>query len=278
MLQKNVLTGALFMFGIAINSPVMLFGCVVAMLAGLFVAKLCQFDVDKVDSGLYGYNAALSGITVLYLLPLNFISFVLVIFAAALSTLLMHLALRKLPELSPFTMPFVVSSWLLFALVEFSSLVTLEQSTLVSVTTVTLLDYFQGALRGVAQIMLQDNWLTGVIFLFALLVQDYKVGLWALAGSVLSIQLASLFGFAEALILLGLYGYNGCLVAIALSAIYPKKYGLILFALVTSLLMMQLFIEFSLPALTAPFVLSTWLAIVLNVSSAKRLKAAIIDD
>jgi urea transporter len=175
-------------------------------------------------------------------------------------------------------MPFVVSSWLLFALVEFSSLVTLEQSTLVSVTTVTLLDYFQGALRGVAQIMLQDNWLTGVIFLFALLVQDYKVGLWALAGSVLSIQLASLFGFAEALILLGLYGYNGCLVAIALSAIYPKKYGLILFALVTSLLMMQLFIEFSLPALTAPFVLSTWLAIVLNVSSAKRLKAAIIDD
>ena len=261
MLQKNAVTGFLFLLGVGVSSPTMLLGSLLATLTGLIVAKKCQFDKSARQNGLYGFNAALAGITVLYLLPINFLSLVLVIFAGALSTLLMHLFITKLPRIPPFTMPFVLSSWLLFLLVDFSGLLKVEQSTVVFATSATTLDYLQAGLRGVAQVMLQDSWLTGAIFLCALFISSYKVAIWGAFSSVLAMLIASLFGHPQDMILMGLYSFNACLVAIALLAYYPKKPWLIILAIIVSVLLTKAFEQITLPALTAPFVITTWLMI-----------------
>lgn len=262
-LQKSAMTGLLFLLAIALNSPAMLFGCIVATVTGLLVAKLCQFDSALIQGGLYGYNAALAGIAVLYFLPLNLASFILVIFSGALSTLLMHLMLTRQVTLSPLTMPFVLCSWVLFALIDVVGLIQLKHTEILIPETFTLLHYFQASMRGVAQVMFQDNWLSGIIFILALSFYSYKVAIWGIFGALLSTLLAVVFGFSTELILLGVYGYNGCLVAIALSGIFPRRYGVIIAAVIATLFIMKIFEAASFPAFTAPFVLVTWLATVI---------------
>ena len=71
MLQGNAITGLLFLLGIALNSPTMLLGSILAIISAFAVAKLCRYDVNIVQQGLYGFNAALVGVAVFYFLPIK---------------------------------------------------------------------------------------------------------------------------------------------------------------------------------------------------------------
>ena len=121
-------------------------------------------------------------------------------------------------------------------------------------------------LRGVGQVMFQNNPLTGLLFLVGILVNSSKfcgAGLLGLAASTLA---AHLLGADRALIRAGLFGFNGILVGIALAFFFEFDLLLavyiVLGAVVSTVVMMaliNLLSPWDMPALTAPFVLTTWL-------------------
>jgi len=273
MLQANPITGLLFLIGIGINSITMLLGCLLAILSSLVTAKLFQYDSEPINKGTYSFSAALVGISVFTLLPLSFIVFVLVIFGGVLSTLLMHFMITKIPSMPALTTPFILTTWIIVLIIDYAALVipSLENQTgsvnlesIITPVTMSFIDSLGGAFRGVGQVMLQDNWLSGAVFFCALLFSSYKTALWAILASLTGFVIATWLGFSQERAEMGLYGFNACLIAVTLIDRYPNKYWLTLFAILLSVLITRAFEEVTIPALTAPFVMTIWIIVGLD--------------
>jgi urea transporter len=132
--------------------------------------------------------------------------------------------------------------------------------------------------HGVSQVMFQASLWTAIFFLVGIAISDWQHASWVLLGSIVGalVGVYHASGAAtrldpESLIVrglyenvaLGLYGYNATLAAVALflwrkSAI-PALLGMLLAVLLT-----ELFPLVGLPALTAPFVVATWLVLALG--------------
>ena len=129
-------------------------------------------------------------------------------------------------------------------------------------------------LRGVGQVVFQSNWLSGIIILVAIAVNSPVYLVAAILGTAVSTFTAVFLGVDRGLIDAGLLGFNGTLVGIGL-AFYQSTdftngnwpdvflYVLIVVGSAMSTVILSaiasLFGGRSVPTLTAPFVLATWL-------------------
>lgn len=256
MLQQSAVTGFLFMIGIGLNSPTMLLGGIVATLSGLAAARLLRYDPDSIHRGLYGFNAALVGIAVLFFMPINALLVGWLICGGVLSTLIMHFMLMRLPAIPPFTAPFIISTWLIFALANVLG-ITLSFPPFPPVAAG---DFFS-VMRGVGQVMFQDYWLSGLVVVVGLFAHSRNAGVWAIIGSGSGMLIARSFGFSEELVLMGIYGFNASLVAIALSEHFGENVFPVFLGIIACVLLLTGFEWVGLPALTAPFVLASWLVL-----------------
>jgi len=258
MLQKNVTTGFLFCFGIAISSLTMLLGGIIAILASLALTEICRYKQTLVLSGVYSFNAALLGLAMGVFLPIGVSSLALIILGALLSTVLMHLFIKCEAKIIALTAPFIISTWLLLLIIDAFNV----EKTLPLLSTYAAGNLFESLfalMRGIAQVMFQDQWLSGIIFVLALLFSSYKTAVWVVVGSGTGMLTAQYLGYPEHLRLMGIYGVNASLVVIVLSDYYEKESYLIFIGIVLCVVFTGLFEQFNFPALTAPFVLSCWL-------------------
>jgi len=128
--------------------------------------------------------------------------------------------------------------------------------------------------RGFSQVMLQNNALTGLLFLLGILYNSWIMAIGALIGVLASTLLAKLFGYDKEDIENGLYGFNGVLVGIALVFFFGLNIESVIILILASILssfVMKKMSGRTLPPYTAPFVISTWVAfvfvIILNLMS-----------
>lgn len=116
-------------------------------------------------------------------------------------------------------------------------------------------------LRGVGQVMLQNNAVTGLLFLTGVFYNSWIMGLGAIVGNVVGTISAKWFHYMDEDIHDGLYGFNGALVGIALLFYYGLNVHSALAVIVGTILSTIIMhaMKAIMPAFTAPFVLSTWL-------------------
>ena len=119
-------------------------------------------------------------------------------------------------------------------------------------------------LRGVSQVMLQNNSYSGLLFLIAIFYNSSLFGMAALIGSLTATLTAIILSVKSTLVRDGLFGFNGSLVAIAL--IYflqptPLAWAYVIFASTISTILMATTLEvlkpWKLPTLTIPFVITS---------------------
>jgi len=99
-------------------------------------------------------------------------------------------------------------------------------------------------MRGVGQVMFQNNPITGLLFLFGIFINSNKNALSALLGLVVASLAAYLLGADRTLIRNGLFGFNGVLTGIALSVFLEWDWHvavyIVLGAIVSTIVMMGL--------------------------------------
>ncbi len=124
--------------------------------------------------------------------------------------------------------------------------------------------FLDSVLRGIGQVMLQNNSYAGLFFLMGICYNSVLYGFAVLVGAAASTATAELLGVARASVRAGLFGFNGSLVAIAL--LYFLEPNLlawcyvVLAAACTTVVMaafLNLLSTWKIPALTAPFVFIT---------------------
>ncbi len=291
MFQNNPLTGLLFLIGIFYNSALFGLAALIGLLISTVTAMVLGVDRNLIRAGLFGFNGVLTGIGLAVFLRWNGVLVGYIIVAAVVSAIVMMALARLLSawDMPALTAPFVLSAWLfLFAALLFAYLqpTVLIQPALpnprapvltilrplplsLAGAGVTLGNLAEAWFRGVGEVFFQDNLVTGIIFLLAILVNSRISAAFAALGSAVGLVTALLLGGNGFWIYHGLYGFNAVLCAIAVGGIFfvftwkSALYALVC-ALVGTIVMGSLsgfLTPLGMPALTAPFVLSAWLFI-----------------
>jgi urea transporter len=95
--QENALTGACFVLGIGLSSPLMAVGAVVGTAIGTATAFGLKFDKSEQAAGIYGFNAALVAIATLFFFRVAPLALLLLGVSSFVATILTWLARRYLP-------------------------------------------------------------------------------------------------------------------------------------------------------------------------------------
>jgi len=164
--------------------------------------------------------------------------------------------------MSPYTFPFIISTWIIVALAGVTGILP-PQPPALSVPALSL-DLFSAISMGFSQVMFQASILTGIIFIAAILANSRTNALYALIGSLVGTLFALALSFPPSLINIGIFGYNGVLCGAAFAG---EKKNAALYALASIMLSVITLFGFQssgIPALTAPFVFSTWLVLMLG--------------
>ncbi len=283
MFQNNPLSGALFLVAIGWGSyaagvPQVSIAGLVAVVVATLTAQWLHVDETSLNSGLYGYNAYLVGLALATFLARGPLLWGYVVLGAAVSVVAMLGIANAVKswELSAFTFPFVLTTWLLLlATYGFSGLTgaALPSGKVVAAfqpyetSPLKVVDFIQGALHSISQVFLKGNGVAAVLMLVGLAVNSFAAAAFALGGAVLAVATAHLLGAESELITGGLRGFSPVLTAIALGTVFYRPSWRVvaytavgtLFTVVAQSALDVALTPLAIPALTMPFVLVSWL-------------------
>ena len=257
MLQPHAGTGLLFLAGIALASPWMLAGAVVGAVVGPLAALLAGFDRGDIEQGLYGFNSTLVGLAIPFFLKPTPTAWALIAAGSVASTLVMRLMGRL--GIPAYTAPFILTTWAALLAAHAAAGRSIDEPP--SPPAVAPGGFVAAVVRGEAEVMLGANVATGLLFLAGLWLSQPWHALMAFLGSTVGTALAEYHGDAYEAVSIGIYGYNASLAAIALFIRRRSLATPMLAALIATPLTEFFPKSLGLPALTAPFVASTWLVL-----------------
>jgi urea transporter len=250
--QENALSGFLFAIGIAMSSPLMALGAVVGSAIGRATAWILKFDGSVLKAGIYGINPAVIGIATLFFFPLGVVSSCLMVVGCVVAALLTEAFRRYVPFMT-YATPFNLTFWPIYFLgpalgaprIEFAEPVTAS--------------FVEAVAFGIGQVLFQASIWTTLFFLAGMALNNWRHACWAVVASLVGMLVGIYHHDSSAEVAaLGLYGYNAVLAALALSVWRPSVLAPFL-GILLSVPLTENFPLLGLPALTAPFVLSTWL-------------------
>jgi urea transporter len=282
MFQDNPLTGALFLIAIAWGSyaagvPQVAIAGVVAVIVATLTALWLRVDGESLNAGLFGFNAVLVGLALATFLASGPLLWVYVILGAAISVVVMLATTNVVkPWGGALTFPFVLTTWLLLlATYGFSGLAgtALPSGKVVAAfqpyqaSPLQPIDLVSGVFQSISQVFLKGSGIAALLLLAGLAVNSLAAAGFALGGAILAVLTAHLFGAESDLITGGLLGFSPVLTAIALGIVfYQPSWRVVaytalatVFTVIAQSALNVALTPFAIPALTAPFVLVTWL-------------------
>ena len=263
-LQPSSRSGGLFILGIAVNSLSQCIVALIAILVGLLTARCLKVSTQEMTQGLYGYNAALLALATSHFFSITPVSLILIIAGSVITSFLMQKMLRHSATFPPLTAPFILTAWVLLMIGN-----SFELTQQVLPDNAEIDQFYTAVARGIGQVLFQDNALSGILCLAGLLSYSRLAAVWAVIGSASGVFFASLLSFPETLINNGSYSFNAVLAGIALASCFPRKFILPIIGISITILLTRVFQLVDLTSLTAPFVLASWLVIVISKQKLK---------
>lgn len=282
MFQDARLAGLLFLAAIAVESLALAAAALAGSVAASCLASAVRADRGLLRAGMFGFNGALSALAMIHFLAPGSPAWAVAILASCGSTILMlaltaGLARWKLPAL---TAPFVLTTLAaLLASAHLGGLLTAHRAEAGASSAVAAPDgaisaatLGEGVLNGVAQVFFLGNPVSGLLLVAGLLVASRRASAAALMGSLIGFLAGRAMGAPEAELRAGAFGFNSALCAIALASVLlvPGRRAQV-HALLAAVLAPCVGVGCSaalgalgLPALTLPFVLTTWTFLLLD--------------
>lgn len=253
MLQPSPMVGVAFLAGAFLNSPILAIFALVGCLSSTLTAWALKFPDEERYDGLYGFNGGLVGLGTGYFYDTQAWLLAFVVVGGMITSIIMYRMLRG--GIRPFTFPFVVTTWMIMLLLTATGW---ASPTVWSEPDSTSFNILDGMARGYGQVLFQEHVLTGLIFVAAIAIRDWVQGLYATLATILGLVCGLVMGFPIDAVNLGLFGYNGVLCAILFAGRSGKDFISAVTAILFSVVIVRLFHIAGFPALTFPFVVSSW--------------------
>lgn len=276
--QDHPLTGLIILTALLWGSPLVGAGSVIGLSVATATAMALRVDGTEIRRGLYGYNGLLVGAGITTFLVMTPLTWLVLVLGAA-SSILVGAALTRILatwHLPPLTAPFVLTTILvLLCAYAFTGLPIAGMAPPAfpeaarasgAASLPDLVRLGQSTLKGIGQIFLIGNAVTGALILVALAVSSLRVALLAVMGAATGLVVALVCGAPASMIEAGLYSFSPALTAIALGSVFVKPTGhaaRVAFIAAVATVFVQAGMTVALaplgvPPLTGPFVVATW--------------------
>ena len=124
--------------------------------------------------------------------------------------------------------------------------------------------FIDNVLKGIGQIMLQENRWTGLLFLIGIFMGSWQCGVAVLLSTAAGTFTAMKLKYAHSEINAGLYGFSAALVGVALSFLFQTTlliWVLIVLGGALAAIVQHFFIQKKIPVFTFPFIIITWVLV-----------------
>ena len=223
-LQDNGWSGLLITIGMFFSHWTLGVTCFLGSLIGTLTAKALKAKDGDIEFGLYGFNASLAYMCVMFTFATNDahatlnganpILWVLGAVAAVIATVIMHVFVTK--GWTAFTFPFVVTCWVLCWAFAKYNVLGLEQTTPALPDYTGTVDAITTPFYGWAEVNFGANFLTGVFIFLGLAISSPSVAMWGTAAATLGGLFAHyVLGIDANVLANGLYSFSPILVACA---------------------------------------------------------------
>lgn len=274
MLQENRWTGLLFLIGIFFGSWQGGVAVLLSTAVGTFTAMKLRYPQSEINAGLYGFSAALVGVALSFVFRATLLIWLLIAIGGALATIIQHFFIQK--KIPVFTFPFIVVTWICICLLHHFTQIPPSEMMTAKMGPVDY-DDFLTCTNGFGEVIFQGGILSGIIFFIAVFISSPAAALYGLAGSVIGAYISHINGEPIDKIHMGLFGFNAVLSAIAFSG-FKKTDGLwVLIAVFLTVVIDDLLIDYNILSevggvLTFPFVVGTWLTLLIQKIFLKKQK------
>ena len=223
-LQDNGWSGLLITIGMFFSHWTLGVTCFLGSLIGTLTAKALKAKEGDIEFGLYGFNASLAYMCVMFTFAtvdthptLNGTTpllWALGAVAAVIATVIMHVFVTK--GWTAFTFPFVVTCWVLCWAFAKYNVLGLEQTTPALPDYTGTIDAITTPFYGWAEVNFGANFLTGVFIFLGLAISSPSVAMWGTAAATLGGLFAHyVLGIDANVLANGLYSFSPILVACA---------------------------------------------------------------
>ena len=223
-LQDNGWSGLLITIGMFFSHWTLGVTCFLGALIGTLTAKALKAKDADIEFGLYGFNASLAYMCVMFTFAtvdshptLNGTTpllWALGAVAAVIATVIMHVFVTK--GWTAFTFPFVVTCWVLCWAFAKYNVLGLEQTTPALPDYTGTVDAITTPFYGWAEVNFGANFLTGVFIFLGLAISSPSVAMWGTAAATLGGLFAHyVLGIDANVLANGLYSFSPILVACA---------------------------------------------------------------
>ena len=223
-LQDNGWSGLLITIGMFFSHWTLGVTCFLGALIGTLTAKALKAKDADIEFGLYGFNASLAYMCVMFTFATNDahatlnganpILWVLGAVAAVIATVIMHVFVTK--GWTAFTFPFVVTCWVLCWAFAKYNVLGLEQTTPALPDYTGTIDAITTPFYGWAEVNFGANFLTGVFIFLGLAISSPSVAMWGTAAATLGGLFAHyVLGVDANTLANGIYSFSPILVACA---------------------------------------------------------------
>ena len=223
-LQDNGWSGLLITIVMFFSHWTLGLTCFLGALIGTLTAKALKAKEGDIEFGLYGFNASLAYMCVMFTFATNDahatlnganpILWVLGAVAAVIATVIMHVFVTK--GWTAFTFPFVVTCWVLCWAFAKYNVLGLEQTTPALPDYTGTIDAITTPFYGWAEVNFGANFLTGVFIFLGLAISSPSVAMWGTAAATLGGLFAHyVLGIDANVLANGLYSFSPILVACA---------------------------------------------------------------
>lgn len=223
-LQDNGWSGLLITIGMFFSHWTLGVTCFLGALIGTLTAKALKAKEGDIEFGLYGFNASLAYMCVMFTFATNDahatlnganpLLWVLGAVAAVIATVIMHVFVTK--GWTAFTFPFVVTCWVLCWAFAKYNVLGLEQTTPALPDYTGTVDAITTPFYGWAEVNFGAKFLTGVFIFLGLAISSPSVAMWGTAAATLGGLFAHyVLGIDANVLANGLYSFSPILVACA---------------------------------------------------------------
>ena len=223
-LQDNGWSGLLITIGMFFSHWTLGVTCFLGALIGTLTAKALKAKDGDIEFGLYGFNASLAYMCVMFTFATNDahatlnganpLLWVLGAVAAVIATVIMHVFVTK--GWTAFTFPFVVTCWVLCWAFAKYNILGLEQTTPALPDYTGTVNAITTPFYGWAEVNFGANFLTGVFIFLGLAISSPSVAMWGTAAATLGGLFAHyVLGIDANVLANGLYSFSPILVACA---------------------------------------------------------------
>lgn len=254
MLQGNVVTGLLFIIAIFYDSAAMGLAGIGSNVVAMLTAKVLKFKDEDIETGLYGFNASLIGVALVFYFQLNLYVIVAMVLGSILSALFMGFAIAK--KIPVFTFPFVVITLVILFILSMPDLAL--RTVPEHFVDIEDMDDFLVQGHAFGQVIFQGSLLAGLMFFLGVYINSPIAALYAFVSVIVSVFISHLGQENSEMIREGIFSFNAVLCGIALSGPRSKDGLFVLISVIISTYFDLFLIHNGWTTLTLPFVVAMW--------------------